>query len=70
MKNGRLTTLTRRTRKILWYASNGFTHTEAASEMKTTPDAVKRMRRDAIIVMGAENITHAVALAIRRGIIQ
>lgn len=68
--------LNRRTRpslraaEVIACAANGMTEKATAAELHMSPLTVKTHRRNSLFHLGANNITHAVTIAIRRGIIE
>jgi len=58
-----------RLRRALELAAAGCTVRDAARLQRIRPGAAKRRLRDAQTWLGADNTAHAVALAIRRGVI-
>ena len=62
--------LSQREWEVLVAASHGLTRRETAEVLGTGDETVKEQRWTACRRLGARNITHAVAIAIRRGLIE
>jgi DNA-binding CsgD family transcriptional regulator len=61
--------LTERQKEILRLAASGLLAKQCAHALGITVRTVEAHRVQAILLLGARNITHAVAIAIRKGII-
>lgn len=61
--------LTERQKEILSLAASGLLAKQCAHVLGITVRTVEAHRVQAILLLGARNITHAVAIAIRKGII-
>lgn len=62
--------LSRRERQVLEDASNGFTVRETAMILNVAPSTVKYYRGRLVKKLEADSITHAVAIALRKGLIK
>ena len=67
--NGRVDPLTAREREVLSLLARGLTEREVADELVLSPETVKTHQRTIQRKLVARNRTHAVAIAIREGII-
>lgn len=54
---------------VLELAADGLTVAEAAAQLRRSPATIETERRALMVRLGARNITHAVAIGYRRGII-
>lgn len=61
--------LTHREIEVLSYASEGNTSIETGERLYLSPETIKVHRKYAVAKLDARNLTHAVALAIRKGLI-
>lgn len=64
------TNLTNREVQILEMLANGLQYKDIAETLGNTANAVKKAAHETCYKLGADNRTHAVALAIRRKIIE
>jgi LuxR family transcriptional regulator len=64
-----MTTLTKRECEVLEWAAEGFSNKEIAQEMGCRPYTVQWYMADILRRMNARDRVHAVAMAIRRGLI-
>jgi DNA-binding CsgD family transcriptional regulator len=55
--------------KTLHLCADGFTREEIAAKLHVGPETVKSQSNQIRAKLGARNITHAVAIAIREGVI-
>ena len=55
--------------KVIALAAEGYGSKETATVMQTTVNYVKNLRASAFIKLGADNIAQAVAMAMRRKLI-
>ena len=56
--------------EVLQLAANGLDSIRTARALDTKADTVRRQRSEAYVRMGAENAAHAVAMAMRQGMIK
>jgi DNA-binding NarL/FixJ family response regulator len=61
--------LTERQKQILCLAASGMLAKECAYALGITVRTVEAHRVQAVLLLGAKNLTHAVAIAIRQGLI-
>lgn len=61
--------LTPRLVSVLDAAARGQTANETARALHVSPTSVERYRRVAVARLGARNTTHAVAIAVTRGLV-
>ena len=61
--------LTERECEVLQLAANGFCTKEIADALHVTPDTIETHSRNIIKKLEARNMKHAVAIGIRKGII-
>jgi DNA-binding NarL/FixJ family response regulator len=66
---GRSTLLTQREWEVLVAAALGFTRAETGELLGVGDETVKSIRASACARLAATNVTHAVAIAIRRGLL-
>jgi DNA-binding CsgD family transcriptional regulator len=66
---GAVSALTGRAERVLFFASHGFTVKGTAWLMNVSEDTVRRHRTRARRMLEARNTTHAVAIAIRMGLL-
>ena len=67
---GQARNLTQREIDVIRYAADGLDARATAQEIGTSLQAVKNSRYIATIKLGADNVPQAVAMAMRRGLIQ
>jgi DNA-binding NarL/FixJ family response regulator len=63
-------TLTSTEQKALQLAANGFLYHDCAKQLGVSAQHLKRVWSSASRKLGADNVRHAVAQGIRRGVIQ
>lgn len=56
--------------QVLQSCANGEAYRETAKVMNLSPDYIKNLSHRAQVFLGCDNRTHAVAVALRRGLIQ
>lgn len=67
--NPRPDKITEKQKRLLRLAADGLSEKEVARETRVSRDAVKNMKQSAFYWLGVDNITAAVAVAVRSGLI-
>jgi DNA-binding CsgD family transcriptional regulator len=68
--NGGRSALSRRELEVLRDMANGYTLDQTARRQRRAADTVKAQRSSVLLKLHARNASHAVALALRDGILQ